>query len=134
MCFDTAEAKVEDREFELSLSNPYGAFRNPILLLGLFYRHVIQQPLSLQQPQRTGQVNGCPRSPWLLEGSLADLSRTSRPSSSIACSHTLCEELQTHTSARYGRMISFRAKTSRFHSSFLLAVVRLSNVPKGVGD
>ena len=57
MCFDTAEAKVEDREFELSLSNPYGAFRNPILLLELFYRHVngdIQQPLSLQQPQRTG--------------------------------------------------------------------------------
>ena len=41
--------------------------------------------------------------------------------------HPLCTELQAHTSARSGRLISFRAKTSRFHSSFLPASVRLCN-------
>ena len=41
--------------------------------------------------------------------------------------HPLCTELQAHTSPRSGRLISFRAKTSRFHSSFLPASVRLFN-------
>ena len=41
--------------------------------------------------------------------------------------HPLCAELQAHTSARSGRLISFRAKTSRFHSSFLPAAVRHCN-------
>ena len=43
------------------------------------------------------------------------------------CTHPLCTELQAHTSARSGRLISFRAKTSRFRSSFLTASVRLCN-------
>ena len=41
--------------------------------------------------------------------------------------HPLCTELQAHTSARSGRLISFRANTSRFRSSFLPASVRLCN-------
>ena len=41
--------------------------------------------------------------------------------------HPLCTELQAHTSARSGRLISFRAKTSRFHLSFLPAAVHLCN-------
>ena len=41
--------------------------------------------------------------------------------------HPLCTELQAHTSPRSGRLISFRAKTSRFHSSFLPVSVRLCN-------
>ena len=41
--------------------------------------------------------------------------------------HPLCTELQAHTSARSGRLISFRAKISRFHSSFLPASARLGN-------
>jgi hypothetical protein len=41
--------------------------------------------------------------------------------------HPLCEELLAHTSARSGRLISFRARTSRYHSSFLPTAVRLNN-------
>ena len=41
--------------------------------------------------------------------------------------HPLCTELQAHTLARSGRLISFRAKTSCFHLSFLPAAVHLCN-------
>ena len=41
--------------------------------------------------------------------------------------HPLGKELQAQTSARSGRLISFQAKTSRFHQSFLPAAVRLFN-------
>ena len=41
--------------------------------------------------------------------------------------HPLCKELKAHTFARSGRLISFRAKISRFHLSFLPAPVRLNN-------
>ena len=47
----------------------------------------------------------------------------------IHCDPTypLCKELQAHTSARSGRLISFQAKASPFHSTFFPAFVRLCN-------
>ena len=77
----------------------------------------------------------CPRSPRLPAGWLVDLSQTQFEAKAVKRleaihrdpTHLLCTELQAHTLARSGRLISLRAKTSRFHWSFLPASVRLCN-------
>ena len=48
--------------------------------------------------------------------------------------HPLNKELQAYTSARSGGLISFRARTSRFHSSFLPFAVCLSKTKQSVVD
>ena len=77
----------------------------------------------------------CPRSPRLPAGWLADLSQTRFEAKAVKRleaihrdpTHLLRTELQAHTSARSGRLVSFRAKASRFHLSFLSPSVRLCN-------